>query len=960
MLTAIAKAARSSRGYDVRWLLALCLAGVAFGGLRAQPPAIDDLPAEAFSLPLDEPLPVSSRVVVGKFDNGLSYYIRENTEPANRAELRLVVNAGSVLEDDDQVGLAHFLEHMAFNGTRNFEKQELISFMESIGMRLGPGVNAYTSFDETVFQLQLPTDNPDYMATAFQILEDWANGLTLDSEEIDLERGVVIEEWRLGQGAQARIRDQQFPVILRDSKYARRLPIGTLENLQTFDHDALRRFYREWYRPELMAVVAVGDFDVDEIERLTREHFQSIPASESARPRPRYDVPDHEETLFSIATDPELPLTQVSVFHKMPAIEDWTVGGYRQRIVERLYNAMLGARFEEISRQPDPPFLAAASNSTNLVRPVSAYVLGAIVQETGIERGLETLLVESERVARFGFTAAELERQKADLLRFMEQQYLNRENRNSGSFAAEFARAYLTAESIPGIEMEYALYRRFIPEITLAEVDRVGEDWISDANRVVAVTAPRKPDLPVPSREELEAALLGAADAEITPYEETAPEGPLLAERPQGSEVVATRMREGGLIEWDLANGVTVVLKPTDFEEDQIVFYGYSPGGTSLASDEDFVPANTAVGIIANGGVGTFTAIDLQRELTGKLVNVAPFINDYEEGLRGTASPADLETLLQLIYLRMTAPRADETFYDIFQAQTRALLQNRSADPGAVFGDAFTRLIYQNHPRRQPPTVDMLEETDLARSLAVYEDRFGDAGDFTFIFVGNIDLEQMQPLVETYLGGLPVSGRTETWRDVGIRNPTGVIEEVVRQGIEPQSRTRIAFTGPFDYESQAKRVVMSAMAQLVETRLRDAMREELGGTYGVQVSPQLTWQPTEAYSLTIAFGSDPERADEMTETLFSVIETLKSEGPTAAELSDVQQALLRAYETGMEENRFWLQQLSASYRAGLDGAQPLLDYPDAVEALTTEDIRTAVEQYFDTENYVKVTLLPEE
>ena len=484
---------------------------------------------------LDDVISAGPNVTVGQLENGLRYFIRENTEPANRAEFSLVVKVGSVLEDDDQLGLAHFLEHMAFNGTEHFEKQELLEFMESIGMRLGPDVNAMTSFDETRYMLQIPTDSSDVMATAFQILEDWAHGLMLEPEEIDLERGVIIEEWRLRRGAGARLQDQQFPVILQGSRYAERLPIGTVESLETFEHDALRRFYQEWYRPDLMGVIAVGDFDKTEVETLLVEHFGGIAAPRSPRERTEYLVPDHVETLFAIATDEEMPATSVAMYHKMALEEEPTIGGYRRRIVEQLYNGMLNRRFADIARQPDPPFLNAGSSKGRFVRSKGVYTLGAAVPEDGIERGLEGVVTEAERVARFGFTASELERQKVDVLRGIERAYTNRANQRSTSFVAEYTRAFLYGESIPGIEYEFELYRRFVPEITLEDVNEVGNTWLRPDNRVIVVTAPEKDGLEMPSEAELLwAVLAGVADRDITPYEDTVTDQPLLAEIPAG------------------------------------------------------------------------------------------------------------------------------------------------------------------------------------------------------------------------------------------------------------------------------------------------------------------------------------------------------------------------------------------------------------------------------------------
>ncbi len=939
-------------------VLTLALVSSAPTGLFAQQTTIA-VPEEAFTAPLDQPTPLGPSVRVGRFDNGLRYFIRENQEPENRAELRLVVSVGSIVEDEDQLGLAHFLEHMAFNGTENFEKGELVDFMESIGMGLGPGVNATTSFDETIYTLEVPTENPENMATAFQIMEDWALGLTLDPEEIDKERGVIIEEWRLRRGAGARIRDQQFPILFRDSRYADRSPIGTLDSLENFDHESLRRFYADWYRLDLMAVIAVGDFEASDIEALVREHFEDLAGAESPRERTEYGVPDHEETLFSIVTDPELSSSSVSVYHKMDVEEDWTIGGYRQRIVEQLYNGMLSGRFAEISRSPNAPFMGASSASGQLIRSKGVYALTAGVLENGIERGLGALFTEAERVARFGFTASELEREKTNALRGIERANTNRANRRSSSYASEYIRAFLDGESIPGIEYEYALYQRFIPEITLEEVNLVGQGWIHDANRVVLVTGPDKEGVTMPGEEALSAVIDARDSAEITAYVDTVSDRPLLAVVPDGSRIVGTETRSYDITEWTLANGIRVVLKPTDYSDDQVVFRAFSPGGTSLAADEDFVPATTAASLIANGGVGEFNAIDLQKILTGKVANVRPFISTFEEGVSGSASPADLETMFQLIYLRFTSPRADDTFFEVWQTQNRQALANRDMNPAAVFSDAYTRIMTQDHPRQRPPTVEMIDEADLYESLAFYEDRFADAGDYTFVFVGNIDPDRMRPLVERYLGALPSTSRQETWRDIGVRAPRGVIEETVNKGIEPRSQTRIAFTGPFDYESQAERTGIRAMAMTLQERLFDYMREELGGTYSVSVSAGYNWRPEETYTLTISFGSDPERTEELVQTVYDGIEALKTEGPTETEVANTREALLRAFETNFQQNGTILGQLVFDYQRGNEPGGSIETYPASVEVLTPDSIQATARKYFNMENRVRVTLMPE-
>ena len=920
---------------------------------------------------LRDPMPVGPGVTVGQLENGLQYYIRENSEPANRAEFSLVVKVGSVVEDEDQLGLAHFLEHMAFNGTENFEKQELIDFMESIGMRMGADLNAGTSFDETRYMLQIPTDSPEVMANTFQILEDWAHGLTLDPEEIDKERGVIIEEWRLRRGAAARIQDEQFPVLLRDSRYAERSPIGTVESLETFEHEALRRFYRDWYRPDLMAVIAVGDFDGAEVEALLIEHFEGISAPENPRERVEYSVPDHDETLFTIATDEELTSTSVAVYHMLALDEQETIGGYRQQLVEGLYNGMLNLRLGEIARNPNPPFLGAGSSKGSLVRSKGAYLLSANVPEDGIERGLEVVFTEAERVARFGFTASELERQKIDVLRGIERAYTDRANRGSASYAAEYSRAFLDDEPIPGIEYEFELYKRFIPEMTLTEVNQIGSEWIRPQNRVVVVTGPEKEDLDMPSEEALLAVLTGVADMEITAYEETVIDQPLLAEIPEGSTVVGTREFAEDIVEWELGNGVRVALKPTDFREDQVLFQGFSPGGTSLASDEEWIPASSATALIQGGGLGPFNTTDLRRVLTGKVASARPFISSFEEGVTGSGSPQDLETMFQLIYMTFTAPRADPEYFEVFNTRNRTSLQNRDASPAVAFNDAINRIMTQDALRSRPVTVETLDHTDLGGSLAFYQDRFEDASDFTFIFVGNIDLDVMRPLVERYLGGLPSTNRVETWRDLGERPPRGVIEEIVRKGLEPQSQTRLFFTGSIDYGDRSQRLGIAVMTSVLETRLREVLREELGGTYSVSVGSSFSWRPAGQYRLSISFGSDPERADELLAAVYEEVDRLKNSPPDEAEVNDVLEAQRRAWETNQESNSWWLSVLDGRYRYLLDqsdGRYPSGDvlletlptYGADLDALTPLRIQELARRYFDQDNRVRVTLLPEQ
>ena len=626
--------------------------------------------------------PVDPLVIVGTLPNGLRYYIRENRRPEKRAELRLAVNAGSILEDDTQQGLAHFVEHMAFNGTRSFAKQELVSYLESIGMRFGAHLNAYTSFDETVYLLQVPTDSGNALEKGVQILEEWAHAVTFDPTEVDKERGVVIEEWRLGQGASERLRQQYFPVLFRDSRYATRLPIGQKAVLESFTHDQLVRYYRDWYRPDLMAIVAVGDFDAQHVERVIRERFTRIPAAASPRARTSYEVPDHAETLVAIATDREATSTSVEVDWKLPPRPTGTVAEFHNSLARSLYSRMLNARLAELAQKGNPPFIGAGSSYGNLIRTRDAYTLYASVEDGGVERGLDAVLTEAERVARHGFTATELERQKTNLARAYERAHAERDKTESSSYADEYVRAFLEEEPIPGIAWEYEQAQRLLPGITLEEVNGFARQWISDRSRVVIVSAPEKAGVPLPERAALLAIFDSVARKEIAPYVDVVADAPLLANPP-----VPGRVQERQpLAEIDaelltLANGVRVYVKRTDFKDDQVLVGAYSPGGLSLVSDREFASASFASTLVTISGLGELDQIQLGKALAGRPVRVSFGVGSTSEAISATSSPRDLETLLQLVYLHFTAPRNDSVAFASYSTRLKAALANRSASP---------------------------------------------------------------------------------------------------------------------------------------------------------------------------------------------------------------------------------------------------------------------------------------
>jgi zinc protease len=907
----------------------------------------------------DRTLPVDPDVTVGALPNGLRYYIRQNARPAQRAELRLVVNAGSILEDDEQLGLAHFAEHMAFNGTRNFEKQELVSYLESIGMRFGPDLNAYTSFDETVYMLLVPTDSPAPLRQALQILEDWAHGVAFDPAEIEKERGVVLEEWRLGQGAGERLRKQYFPTLFQNSRYADRLPIGTPEVLQHFTPEQLTRYYRDWYRPDLMAVIAVGDFDVAVVEALIREHFGRIPAAAAPRARPTFDIPGHAETLVAIATDPEATSTVVEVDWKLPPAPQGTVDAFRLSLQHQLYSRMLNARFSELAQKPNPPFIGAGSSYSGFIRSSDIYSLGAAVQTGGVETGLEAILTEAERVLRHGFTASELQRQKVNVERAFERAYAERERTESARFAEEYVRAFLEGEAIPGIALEYELAQQLLPGITLAEINGLAHEWITDRNRVVILTAPEREDTRLPTRESLLAVFERVAQKDIAPYQDVVADAPLLAQQPAVGRIVSTVPVAGleGATLLTLSNGAQVYLKPTDFKNDQILLGAYSPGGLSLVDDADYMSGTFAGQLVLLSGLGEHDAIQLQKVLTGKAASVQALPGQYSEVMNGSASPQDLETLMQLIHLHFVAPRNDSSAYESFMSRISAALANRGASPEAAFSDTFALTLWQRHPRARPQTVETLAEIDRQTAFRIYRDRFADAGDFTFVFVGAFHADAIRPLIETYIASLPAAGRIDTPRDVGMRPVRGVVEKVVRRGVEPKSQTRITFSGPFEYDRD-NRLVIAALVDIMDLKLRDVLREDMGGTYGVSISQSTQHFPDPRYLLSIQFGAAPDRLEELVAAVFAEIEKIKEHGPDADALLKVKEQQRRAFETQTKQNEYWRSVLLREAETG-EPAAAVLDFPQRVQALTAAQIRDAARRYFDLSNYVRVSLLPE-
>ncbi len=878
----------------------------AAGSARCELPPSGLPPAEPAPLETpaaDAPIPLDPAVITGRLDNGLTYYVRANGKPENRASLRLVVDVGSLVEDEDQRGLAHFVEHMAFNGTESFAKQELVDYLERIGMRFGADVNAYTSFNETVYMLEVPTDDEETLETGFQILEEWAHRVSFEDEEIDLERGVVVEEWRLGRGARGRIGDEQLPVLFHGSRYAERKVIGAKEVLETAPPEALRRFYRDWYRPDLMAVVAVGDFDEADVVGRIERHFGGISGPAEPRPRSDYDIPDHADTLTSIVTDPEATSISVMVGYKRPAEEADSVAALRRKLIDSIYDRMMIARLGELALLADPPYQGAYAASGPLGRAKSIYQLAAGVRDGGVLRGLETLLTEARRVEVHGFTEPELERTKIEILRGIERAWEERDKRESGRYARAYVGHFLEDDPEPGIDYVRDLYDELVPRIGLEEVNARAQQWLTDDNRVILVSGPEKEEAGIPAERELLAAFDAVAALAVTPWVDRTRDEPLVATAPRpGTIVEEEEIAAVGATRWRLSNGVTMVLKPTDFKNDEVLLAGYSPGGHSLVPEEDYITAIQASAVVSEMGLGAFDQVELGKKLTGKVAGVRTSIRETSEGVSGAASPKDLETLFQLLYLHFTGARRDERAFESYLSSTRGYLENQEASPSFWFGREWNHATFGDHPRRRLLTLDTVDELDLDRALEIYRDRFADASEFIFTLVGSFDLAEIRPLVEAWVAALPSTGRDENWRDVEAYAKPTVTRFEVSRGIEPQSSVRLVFHGFTDW-SPLEDHLASSMAEALRIQLREVMREDLGGVYGVRVYSSISRYPRGRYNSGVSFSCDPERTDELLAAALAEIEQLKAVGPTQDTIDKVREIQRRGRETALEQNR---------------------------------------------------------
>lgn len=909
---------------------------------------------------LNQKMPVDPTVKIGKLSNGLTYYLKQNKKPEKRLLLQLAINAGSVNENDSQQGLAHFMEHMCFNGTKTWKGNDLVDMLETMGVRFGDGLNAYTSYDQTIYILEIPTDNRDNVDKGFQVMEEWAHEVSMEDAEIEKERGVILEERRLGLGADERMRLKYEPVILKGSRYAERFIIGKEEVLKTFPPDTLRSFYHSWYRPDNMALVVVGDIDPIELEKELRSHFSEIPKASGILNRVEYDVPGNKDPLISIVTDKEAMGFSAQVFFKYPAYRVKTVGDYRKKLVEQLYNTMFSKRLTEIGMKPETPYIGASAYTGSFFsRLTNAYSISVNAKENKINESLALVMRENERVRQYGFTQAELDREKKAILTNLESAVKDAANVESNSWSSRCINNFLTEGLLMNASQNQEIVESILPGISLGDINKLAKELITSENIAAVIIAPEKDGTVLPSESEVIGIIRSAKDQKLDPYVDNLSEAPLLAEKPKAGEIVKrVENAEIGFTEVTFSNGAVVVLKSTDFKNDEINYSAYSPGGLSLIPDGDLMTAQLATTIMQQCGLGDFNMVNLRKKLTGIRAMANPSIQDLTENMQGSSSVKDFETMLQLNYLWFTRPNKDEEAFKSFIDKIKNTLTNFSANPQFVFMDSVMELAYGNSPRIVTiPKPEQIDAVTLEKAYNIVIDRIKDASDFKFFFVGSFKIDEILPLLQVYIGGLPSQYRKESFVDVAPELVKHVVDQKMELNSEPQSMVVLLMDGTFEY-NDLEQLRFEIMMQTMNIKLREQMREEQGGVYGVSFQQSLNKFPKEQFLITANWGCAPEKVDTLTETLFGEIDRIRREGPTDVDLAKVRETMIKDYEKQVKQNYFWLSSLQDMYLNG-NKLYSLEEYTKLVEAVTVENIKGTANKYLDSKHYVRGVLMPQ-
>ena len=895
-------------------------------------------------------------ITLGKLPNGLTYYIRPNNYPENRVFLRLVVKSGSVMEDDDQLGLAHFLEHMAFNGTEKYPGNQVIDFLEKNGIQFGPEINAYTTYDRTVFMLEIPSDKSQLVDQSIEVLSQWAAYVKLEQQDIDDERGVVIEEWRRNLGAEERLREFLLDNLLKDSRFALRNPIGKVEILETFTREQLIRYYKEWYTPDRMAVMVIGDIKADEVKNSIEKYFSPLRNNLDQRTIDMI-VPISSGTITGIKTDPEATENQFNMCIKVPFQQNKVAGDYKDYIVRILFCNMISDRLDQLRRGQNPPFMSAGLGFSQLFSSASLFNLAVDLKDDGVKEGIESACNEVARVKQHGFTATELERAKAELLSLVESLQNEKDKINSSSLINEYTRNFMEEEPIPGIDVEYELYCQYLPLIQLEDVNSYVQNYLKKDGRVIVATGKPKSFEGI-SESLLQTLVDTALSSNQDPYEDLTLQDSLIKEAPAAGKIKSARTdKKTGLTTLKLSNGAKVLLYPTTFKNDQILISAISEGGTSLVTDAQWASAAVACAVVHNSGLGSFSRVELDQMLKGKNVAVSPFIETYSEGFTGSSSKKDIETAFQLIHLYFTAPRFDQESYNSYMTRLETAVKNQEASPDTAFIKALKGIITQNHPRGRTMDMEVYKEISFQNVQDVYKARFADPSDFSFMLVGNIDIEVAKELAATYIASIPSSRTKERWKDVGIRIPAGKETASVYKGTDFRSQVLTIMKGNFRYTAKED-LYIDALAYFLNLRLMEVIREQLGGTYTISAYPSITSMPVPQYMINIIYDCSPLRVEELMDTVIAEINKLKEDIPQEY-LDKYKATRLAEYNKGIKENSWYISQLTdcAYY-----GQRFTVNYkfPKLLDKLTLKTLKKRAAKYFDTDNTIDVILYPEQ
>ena len=915
----------------------------------------------AQELDLTKTIPFDASVKTGKLKNGLTYYIKKNAKPEKKVDLRLVINAGSILEDDDQQGLAHFMEHMCFNGTKRFPKNALVDYLQSIGVKFGQHLNAYTGFDETVYFLPIPADNPEKIEKGFQILEDWAFNAVLTPEEVDKERGVVLEEYRLGLGAQKRMMGKFLPKIMHNSKYAERLPIGKKEILEKFNYATLTRFYKDWYRPDLMSVIVVGDIDVVEMEKKIQDHFSNYDNPKNERPRQIFEVPNHKETFVAIETDKEAPSAQVQLMYKdktekKPLV---TVGDFKGYLVDNLFSSMINARLEELRNSSTPPFTYGYTfHGGSWARNKEALQSFAMVGEDKQLSALKVLVEENAKVKMFGFTEGELERAKAEFMANLEKSFNNRTKTDSDNFVDEFQSHFLSKEPVPGIEWTFETAKKMLPSVSLKEVNAVIAQYLSDENRVVILTGPEKEGMTKVSENEVLKAIQ-VDETGLKAYEDKAVAKGLLKAEPKAGTVVKRETNAKiGATTLTLSNGAKVTYKKTDFKNDEIVFEAVSVGGTNLYDDETFKKVMFAQQGLTEAGFSGLKLNDITKFMTGKIASVNPYMSGSTEGMKGSTTPKDLEYMLQMAHAYFTDLNLDASAFEAYKQKQNAFYKNLSAMPNFYYQQELQAFLNKDNKRfiGIVPNETTWAQTDYTLAHKIFKERFSNAADFEFFFVGNVDEKQLETLVTKYIASLPATTAKETTKDTGYRNIKGSHKKVINKGKDPKSMVGISFYGDATY-SEKEAFALQAAGEVLTIKLIERLRETESGVYGVGARGSMNKIPYGGFNFSINFPCGPENAEKLTASALDELNKLITNGPEEKDLAKFKEAELQDYKKEVKENKTWLANFTKSYTNG-GKAENILDFEAKVNALTAKEIQAVAKKYLSGDKVIGM-LMPE-